>query len=445
MSLKDFVANGIQARAFRAPTLPKVSAMAKVAEKIAEAWDGKAEMIALDLDKLHARLRSFTDAANWRQLSFIELRHVPSCLWREDAILLKDRGFLKRYFDTLRTAKSRLATKELIWTYLSHFDPADQAIREVGTYLGVAVEMLMPEWSARHRTHSIFHPDSGPKAVALAALSTDQPADFLPSIGLRGPLASSQFALACFVQAADATAKQLRKAPSLELAKRLCAWADGANGSGPLSSGRKYLADALLSPWVDGDPPDDIRDFVRNAMIKLCGDPRVDKHGWIGVSDTARRVINRWMARASLEHFFAVVDRTALEHQWEARKAFWRRYIDEDYVRDAYVIFGATGQARARRIAQDEADPSALLFGALKGAYPDQAVLFLKIGELTVADWSHNGSLRVWKADNKTAPELHRSTYYAADLRTGANFEQRHMGYWQYAARTFIENNSGMR
>jgi hypothetical protein len=184
--------------------------------------------------------------------------------------------------------------------------------------------------------------------------------------------------------------------------------------------------------------------YPRRAS-RYLNDPRIAHAEWAGVSDEAKRVMFRWLARASLEQFLAVVDHTAIGHQWEFRRAFWGAYIDRNHVHDVWVAFGSTGKARAKQLAQEMEDPGMLSFSSLKGGSPDQAVLLLQIGELIVADWSHNGTLRIWREQHQRAPKLYNGEYQAVALRQVADFDQRHTGDWQRYARDFIAEHTGIR
>ena len=97
------------------------------------------------------------------------------------------------------------------------------------------------------------------------------------------------------------------------------------------------------------------------------------------------------VAQATLSQFLEVVDRVAERQQWHYRRAFWTAYIERRVVSNAWVAFGTTGAQVARRLADDSADTLMRHFAALGGAGTDQAVLLLHIGDLIIADWSHNG------------------------------------------------------
>jgi hypothetical protein len=157
----------------------------------------------------------------------------------------------------------------------------------------------------------------------------------------------------------------------------------------------------------------------------------------------------RWLAKASLEQFLRVVDHTVriARHQWPHRRGFWGAYIARGYVTDAWVVFGRDGQAYAERLARETQDKGMAEFGCLTGANADQSVLLLRIGDLVVADWSHNGTLRIWHRESERAPKFYDPRYEARALRGSCDFDTPHDAYlhWQQRARDYIRRETNIQ
>ena len=72
----------------------------------------------------------------------------------------------------------------------------------------------------------------------------------------------------------------------------------------------------------------------------------------------------------------------------------------------------------------------------------------MRIGPLTIAEWSHNGSCRIWLSGNESAPKLYKPTYSRHELMTGDDFSKPHMGSergsWQGAIARWIEDQTGI-
>jgi hypothetical protein len=86
-------------------------------------------------------------------------------------------------------------------------------------------------------------------------------------------------------------------------------------------------------------------------------------------------------------------------------------------------------------------------FATLGGSGPDQAVLLLSIGDLIVADWSHNGRLRIWRKGNREAPEFSAPVYSAIELRKDSDFDTVHIPAdgWQSKAENYIRRYTGIK
>jgi hypothetical protein len=154
----------------------------------------------------------------------------------------------------------------------------------------------------------------------------------------------------------------------------------------------------------------------------------------------------RWLAHATLEQFLKVVDRVAAKHQWDYRRAFWGAYIEKKFVANAWVAFGSSGAHEATKISNQTGDQLMRRFATLGGAAADQAVLLLRIGDLTIADWSHNGKLRIWRR-GAGAPELNLKSYLAPDLRLDSDFELVHLppDGWQQRTEAYIRRHTGIQ
>jgi len=150
----------------------------------------------------------------------------------------------------------------------------------------------------------------------------------------------------------------------------------------------------------------DIRDF----LVDRIGNPQLRPGRWVGAESEAA-LIRRWLARASLKVFFELIADYARDEHWKYREAFWSACLTKGAIDDAWLALGANVHASARA-RQDLGSAFARLEGA--GASADQSVLLLRIGPLLIAEWSHNGSMRAWLADE--APKLGRSSYLRSDL-----------------------------
>lgn len=171
--------------------------------------------------------------------------------------------------------------------------------------------------------------------------------------------------------------------------------------------------------------------------------------------------MRRWLTRASLDLFFKLIDDYALDEHWRYRHAFWLSYLNKGAIADAWLALGnqaytaATAQAGLGRA-----------YGRLRGpgVTGDQSALLLRIGPLVISEFTHNGKLRAWPADWRSAPQLGRQEYAKSDLigkglpfpstyrgRGGAadgkglSHFRSDQGYWQASAAALIEHHTGAK
>lgn len=195
---------------------------------------------------------------------------------------------------------------------------------------------------------------------------------------------------------------------------------------------RLLVPESLLVPFLSKQPPKEIGEALKSYFCGAYGDPRIRTGpraaGWSNVPDEQRSVITRMLVSVALQDFFAVLDRTALDHHWRYRRAFWEAYLERDLITDAWVVFGPKAQRVAQSIRKDALESS----GRLTGAGGDQSVLLMKIGGAVVAEWSHNGSCHFWRPGRKNAPSLYQVEYRRDDVREGASVAMRHVGSEAY-------------
>jgi len=447
MTIKSFI-EGLDPRVFRVKQMPRQPRSAVVYDQIARRRNEVADLAPIDLEALAGMVREISRTNRWDELDGRHLWYLPACLWSTRPPLASDSGLVRGYLQTLADRRSRIATKHLIFHYLLRFEPGAGDIEVIGSHLASAVTNWEWDWKWRHGRYRLFDASRGPREVAQRALDHVQPRAILNDVGLSGALAASGYALACFREAAYQVRERLTRCPEGDIVRRLVELTgEGPNGKFGMPQASRYFADAVLIPWQSSDPPEELRDYIRATLLKFLSDPRVRPADWNAVNSHAKAVMFRWLARASLDQFLAVVDQTALGHQWEQRRAFWSAYIDRDFVSDSWVAFAPNGAARASQLARERDDAGMLSFGALRGASADQAVLLLRIGDLIVADWSHNGSLRIWQNADPEAPKVHehQSQYQAAELRTACAYSKRHLSGWQQDAQSFIRSHTGIR
>ena len=163
------------------------------------------------------------------------------------------------------------------------------------------------------------------------------------------------------------------------------------------------VADALI-PLVDQCEDNTARQKYKetclDAFYSMLGDPRfgAQRIKWDGVSDSSRIIFLRWIAEDDMDLFFKIIEDTAVDRMWSYRLKFWKAYLP--YISKTWVFFGSQALRVVRKIGHER-----LGYGKLtRGCFPNQSAFAFQIGNFIFFEWSHNGKLRVWDAND--APEL---------------------------------------
>lgn len=448
MSLRDAIEGLGKARILKPRVLPAVPYVAAAATKLEQRFGTPRPLGPEDREALVKKLHAVASSGDWSAVLPRDLRQAADCLFEGGQPLAQNRQFLSGYLGALSSLGSRSAVNRLIYAYLANFSLGSTVTKEIGVFLSQAVGRWSWNWALRHREHQVFDAAQAPTRLAEVVLGSDDPCAALAEVGLKGQLGNQGLASAIFRDTLTSLRRRLERKAALADVNRIIAWARGPDGGLVFDSERSAIADAFLLPWERRDPPADIRRVVERFLLETFKDPRIHPAQWAPVEDATRAVMTRWLAQATLEQFLRVVDRVAPNQQWEFRRAFWGAFIELGYVRDAWVCFASAGTDVARQIARESNDQGMLRFAMLAGqCQPNHAVLLLRIGDLVVADWSHNGKVRIWIAGHKNVPGFYQRNYYAQDLRAPCNFEKRHypQGPWQDEARGYIERHTGVR
>ena len=202
--------------------------------------------------------------------------------------------------------------------------------------------------------------------------------------------------------------------------------------------------ESLIRPWLERQPDSSIRRSIEAVLLETLEDPRIKQANWSSVDPACVTRFKQWMALESFEVFIRVISEVAYVQHWEARKEFWGWYLDENHVTEVWPVVGTQSASHLRAMNNKSTDGYKLKYGELRGAASDQSVLLMRIGDLTIAEWSHNGSVRFWHADNPQAPTLYRNSYSADSLRRGSNWERPHQSGWQAYVDRYTAERTGI-
>lgn len=164
----------------------------------------------------------------------------------------------------------------------------------------------------------------------------------------------------------------------------------------------RYAASKLLKA-AGTSCSDGTKEKLKKPFLKILRDPRVTTHriNWEGVDPASIDVMKQWLSARDIEFFFEIVSKTeerlGLNTHWEYRKAFWMAYLP--YIEDTWVLMGATAREFAT-LTINRGDITNTDFGKLSGAESIQSVFFLRVNNVDIVEYSHNGASRIWSQSN---------------------------------------------
>jgi hypothetical protein len=412
----------------------------------------------LDLDELAARItQTWRESHSLAGLSKRDLRLLPWVLFyppgQDEAWLGGDRELLRDYRGWLAQGHRSRAVVALLYEYLAAYPRQLSTFDQVRTLLREAV--LRSDAIGLHRwrercTEFLLLEEDGPERMVTAWWDSPRPVEeFLAGAGFAGGLAGGQFLEATTVELLERLRGRLARGDlsSTKLARGLT-WVED-DGRLRFETLRIATAEALLVPFEAGNPTPEIEETLRPFFLRCLGDPRLPRAtGWANVPDPIRSVLRRWLVRLDLDDFFRLLDKTAREGHWRYRKAFWRAYLQRDLITDTWIVLGPEAGEIARRTFE-HGDKAVGRLRRGTGVLGNHSVLLLRLGRMTVAEWSHMGTCRFWLPGNMDAPAMYRQEYRREELVHGPDFEQRHhgpeRGTWQARIADWISRNTGVR
>jgi len=368
-------------------------------------------------------------------------------IWDKQFPLSEVESFWHEFAAFLRANARRTHYKNLILAYLRDFEPDSDDFRIAGDLIRNFLSSGQEDWlwTKRQNRFRLFEPTEAPESIASHMLDEGKSIDeALQEVGCSGVVIAGGLEKAAFGRLLERWLARSKRGLSDSTAlTRILSWAE-YDGSLRFPTLTRRLAESLLLPWREQRPEAALMKAITEFLLKHLGDPRIERQRWIGVNEAAQQVMRRWLTKASLEQFIAVVSKVADAGHWKYRKAFWMAYYDRDHIDEAWVLFGRDARNRAANAFEESAG-----YGELIGGLSNHCVLLLRIGNLTIADWSHSGKCRMWNGGNTQAPKLYqRAPYHVTQLQKDPDFEQAHHGSdrhsWQERVAEEIQSRAGV-
>ncbi len=394
-------------------------------------------------------------------------RRIPYAMWldahrdintRDDVVDWYYRRFDDSFIDG--TSRTKRALAPLFHTYVARFDLTAKSFARLAATLRTLAgrcadrEVQTLRLAFMHGNFDFFNPQVVGVNVAREFFSSSPGIGvdrWFESIGLWPGFKNSPLGLHIYKSALLLPPKTFSNAHCIEA---LMQWSK-SYGKALSAELKALLAEALLRPWLEADPPAETKRKIGDFCVETLGDPRFDAFSWTKVSPTVKAILLRWLTGRTLDAFFDVLRNTA-DSIWQYRQEFWTGYYRQGYITEAWAVLGPD----AHRYVLRNYRGADLAYGRLAGQYDEgQSVLLMRMGDLLFCEWSHNGKLRATELAASYAPKLYGKSYDAASLRFDSLVFQSNTGHehnglphlhsdrrwWQNTAAFFISRKLGIR
>lgn len=353
-----------------------------------------------------------------------EMRWLLRTVWADDEHV----PLASEALSTGLSAGRRTFDQSIIGGYLSHFPVAHPAFGQLAAAVRVAAERHDWPWRERGRRWSLWEPLEGPARLGGAMLEGDQASALqrLMDAGFDSASVDAAFVQACF----EAACRQAATAEGAAAERQGFCLIGLMDTVGAKSALPAVLVYALLRPWRRASPSEAHRGAVSRLLVTRIGDPRLDRSRWDRVranlqelglgaeAEDALAVLRRWVVRAAMREFFEIVAKTTNDpYQWAQRTKFWLAYVDAGAIDDAWMAFGPRAEQKARGLTDRDATIRHGRISTGGGAESSHSSVIISMGDLRIAEWSHNGACRFWQASDPRAPMQYQKQYDSGRLK----------------------------
>lgn len=438
------------------------SEIRKAVEKLADEESGRMRAGDLDVGDLQNRIASLASNGELGTLNRRELRLGCQAMLNPPNPPAANEEALNGILQLVDQKKRRAAFFAVIDAYLDGFNADDETVLSLAKKLTV-IKARWPwrdtdHWAAKIEDYSLLDPKKAPQLLAKRILAGDmRPRAVFKAAGLDTPgrrfggLVEAAFRSACGI------VRGLSGQKAVDGQRILIEWASDDAGKFGYQRSWPDFVEASLLPWEVTEPSEAHKSALIDMLERFGeGDPRTKPARWRTVMDRAPgayAILMRWLTRASVLQFLDIVDRLMPDRgaklMWAYRRAFWMSYLLGDgsapSIDAAWVAFGDEGARMALRAARESDDRSFAAFGRQYDKSGQHAALILKMGDLTIVDWSHNAKYQVWGRHDNNAPELFRPIYSSGSLYC-APIQETHASpssfYWQKRLAQIIEGRT---
>jgi len=415
---------------YQPPGLPTPTRVAAAADRILSRWpDVVAEPPERDRERLVMEMLRRLESWDWTGARMSLVTSAARALFDAERRSRPALEPLRRFYcEEIESSDSRTFLAAMMSVYLGSYAPSATHT----TALARSLAKVRQRLDARSRSlvdavPDVLDPHKGAEALAALMVRMDAPWQGLRSLNLRSPHAPGimDFAHLAFI---NLLAPMLDQPAQID---RLLRWLK-PDGQEPRASGAGEAIEALLMPWRDRDPTEQIQHDLTTRIVGCYGDPRVRQRAgaWSSVSEELLAILLRWLTGANIRFFLEIVSAVEESHMWAPRKKFWLGLYNQKRIDAAWVAFSEAGAELARRKAGNRPIPFG--YQVAGGSRSGTCLLILKIGGKIVVEGSKSYKIHIFEEKNPHAPKLYQQSYDCEAIRMISSAQDRpHLGNWQ--------------
>lgn len=407
-----------------APALPRVSGEPRTtivaAREIRKQWpDVAGRKLEADSERIVAAMQRRLTENRWDDCSWIDVCDAARALCDPKLALWQERRCAKvkdMVFDEVRRAEKGMFVETMIRIYIETWDRKSPLTRDLAHELSKVWRHATVDHGRLVEHYRLFDLEQVVGSLLVRMTETPFPYEALREIGIAAPHGPGimQVVHRNFVERLQT--RFARRDVDQSDFEILLDWLH-PEGQERMDAGAGTAIAALLRPWVDHDPPQDLKALIERRLVESFNDPRVAKAGaWAEcerVSGAAYRVMLRWLTGASLRTFFKIIDHVAGSPMWADRGKFWLDRYEKGLISEAWFALSSDGIRIARKLAAERPDQTPLKYGqnlSRSSTDRDKCLLIMRDSGLWIVEGSHNFKVHVYSknaGDSVQPYELH--------------------------------------
>ena len=429
------LAEAIQQQGRPSPmSVPELRYLTAAADRVRERWpDVQIAGTEKEREALAQKLRKRIEADDWDEARLSFVVAASSAVFdverRERADLAKTREFI---FAEIAASTSETFLSGMLRTYLDSYSPRDVHTTALANALGSAVpRMNVAGRLLLEAVPELMDPVSGPDRIAGRMSQMSDPYKELLRLGVRNPHGGG-FMLLAHLSLTNLVRPHLSELSLIDWYLRWLRPPGKEEGRNP---GAEPAIEALIDPWVNKTPEDQLRSSLVESLIELYGDPRIKSGGvWGGIDERYMAIVHRWLTREDMRFFTGVVDESQDDAMWPPRRDFWLKLYEEGKIDAAWAALSREAFEYARQHLMRHDAKNAYTRVAFQAGRPstNTSLLIMKIGNKIMVDGCHNYRTHVFDMQDPMAPQLFKEGYdceeimHASDKRRAVASKRHH-------------------